>query len=410
MPANLFISCFGLLLILAGLVSSPVASVPLEVGSYRKSCPSAEMIVRDTVKKAAATDPGIAAALIRLHFHDCFVMGCDASILLDSKPGKPAAEKESMGNKGVQGFEVIDEAKANIEAQCPNTVSCADIITFAARDSVFITGGTYYSAPGGRRDGTVSLVSEVTKNLPDAFLNATQLKTNFARKGLSLKDMVTLSGAHSIGDSHCSSFSKRLYSFNKTHAQDPELDAAYGEYLKSKCPNVKNGVDPVVAFDPLTPTLLDNNYYKNLVGHKGLLATDQELWSSDWTRKMVKYNRNHPGRWGLEFAAAMVKMGSIDVLDFVVVAGVINSFIKMQNEEGQITELYIPRKCSATNRLITSKDHASVQINIGHLDENGNYTGQFSTFALCGYVRAQGDADSGLDRLWQKKKAEVKQQ
>uniref|UniRef100_A0A9I9CPV8 40S ribosomal protein S21 n=2 Tax=Cucumis melo TaxID=3656 RepID=A0A9I9CPV8_CUCME len=61
----------------------------------------------------------------------------------------------------------------------------------------------------------------------------------------------------------------------------------------------------------------------------------------------------------------------------------------MQNEEGKITELYIPRKCSATNRLITSKDHASVQINIGHLDENGIYTGQFSTFALCGFIRAQ---------------------
>ncbi|XP_048321980.1 small ribosomal subunit protein eS21y isoform X1 [Ziziphus jujuba] len=61
----------------------------------------------------------------------------------------------------------------------------------------------------------------------------------------------------------------------------------------------------------------------------------------------------------------------------------------MQNEEGVITELYIPRKCSATNRLITSKDHASVQINVGHLDENGVYTGQFSTFALCGFVRAQ---------------------
>ncbi|KAL6510955.1 Small ribosomal subunit protein eS21y [Orobanche gracilis] len=62
----------------------------------------------------------------------------------------------------------------------------------------------------------------------------------------------------------------------------------------------------------------------------------------------------------------------------------------MQNEEGQKLDLYIPRKCSATNRLITSKDHASVQINIGHLDENGRYiNGQFSTFALCGYVRAQ---------------------
>ncbi|XP_010514772.1 PREDICTED: 40S ribosomal protein S21-2-like [Camelina sativa] len=56
--------------------------------------------------------------------------------------------------------------------------------------------------------------------------------------------------------------------------------------------------------------------------------------------------------------------------------------------------------CSATIRLITSKDHASVQLNIGHLDADGVYTGQFTTFALCGFVRAQGDADSGVDRLW----------
>ena len=44
---------------------------------------------------------------------------------------------------------------------------------------------------------------------------------------------------------------------------------------------------------------------------------------------------------------------------------------------------------SATNRLITAKDHASVQINIGHLDESGVYTGQFTTFALSGFIRAQ---------------------
>jgi hypothetical protein len=44
---------------------------------------------------------------------------------------------------------------------------------------------------------------------------------------------------------------------------------------------------------------------------------------------------------------------------------------------------------SSTNRLITSKDHASVQLNVGHLDANGIYTGQFTTFALCGNVRAQ---------------------
>jgi hypothetical protein len=44
---------------------------------------------------------------------------------------------------------------------------------------------------------------------------------------------------------------------------------------------------------------------------------------------------------------------------------------------------------SASNRLITAKDHASVQLNIGHVDENGLYIGQFTTFALSGFVRAQ---------------------
>lgn len=62
---------------------------------------------------------------------------------------------------------------------------------------------------------------------------------------------------------------------------------------------------------------------------------------------------------------------------------------KMQNDEGQNMDLYIPRKCSATNRLITSKDHASVQLNVGHLDDRGVYTGSFTTFALCGFIRAQ---------------------
>jgi hypothetical protein len=44
---------------------------------------------------------------------------------------------------------------------------------------------------------------------------------------------------------------------------------------------------------------------------------------------------------------------------------------------------------SATNKLITAKDHASVQISIGHLDESGLYNCQYLTFALCGFTRAQ---------------------
>mmetsp|Transcript_741 Transcript_741/g.891 ORF Transcript_741/g.891 Transcript_741/m.891 type:complete len:83 (-) Transcript_741:110-358(-) len=76
----------------------------------------------------------------------------------------------------------------------------------------------------------------------------------------------------------------------------------------------------------------------------------------------------------------------------------------MRNDEGEQVDLYIPRKCSWTNNLIEAKDHASIQINIGHLNEQGQYTRQYTTFALCGFVRAMGDADSSLDLLWQKKK------
>mmetsp|Transcript_16202 Transcript_16202/g.22499 ORF Transcript_16202/g.22499 Transcript_16202/m.22499 type:complete len:83 (+) Transcript_16202:117-365(+) len=75
----------------------------------------------------------------------------------------------------------------------------------------------------------------------------------------------------------------------------------------------------------------------------------------------------------------------------------------MQNEEGERVDLYIPRKCSATNRLIHSKDHASVQINVAHVDAHGIYTGEFTPFALCGFVRFKGDADDALNRVAQQK-------
>lgn len=50
-------------------------------------------------------------------------------------------------------------------------------------------------------------------------------------------------------------------------------------------------------------------------------------------------------------------------------------------------DLYIPRKCSASGRIIAAKDHTSVQINIGDVDENGRYTGTAKTYAICGAIR-----------------------
>ena len=209
---------------------------------------------------------------------------------------------------------MIYEAKAKLEAQCPQTVSCADIIAFAARDSAYKVGGINYKVPSGRRDGRVSIKDEPTQNLPSPLLNAKQLEDNFMRKGLSLDEMVTLSGAHSIGRSNCTSFSKRLYNFSETQPQDPSMDPIFARDLKTKCPQNPRSLDQTVPLDVLTPNKLDNKYYKNLKNHQGLLTSDQTLLSSPSTAGIVRNNARDGAAWANKFAAAMVKMGYIDVL------------------------------------------------------------------------------------------------
>lgn len=286
----------------------------LQVGFYDRSCTAAESIIQQAVSEAFAQNSLIAAGLIRMHFHDCFVNGCDGSILLDSTTGNKA-EKDAPGNiNSLKGYEVIDEAKKNIEAVCKGVVSCADIIAFAARDSARLAGGITWEVSAGRRDGKISKGSDVGSNLVPPSFNLSQVTQRFAVKGLTQEEMVTLSGAHTVGRSHCPAFTNRLYNFSTSSAQDPSLDSTYSNILKLKCPQGNPDPNTLVPMDSITPTILDNGYYKEVKANRGLFTSDQTLLTDPATANMVTQNSLDPLLWSTRFGAAMVRMGQIGVL------------------------------------------------------------------------------------------------
>ncbi|MED6212726.1 Peroxidase 52, partial [Stylosanthes scabra] len=104
---------------------------------YKKTCPKVLPVIRYVVEKAIKKEPRVGASLLRLHFHDCFVNGCDGSVLLDDSHNING-EKNSPPNKNsLRGFEVVDEIKSELDKACnASIVSCADILAVAARDSV----------------------------------------------------------------------------------------------------------------------------------------------------------------------------------------------------------------------------------------------------------------------------------
>ncbi|PIA35679.1 hypothetical protein AQUCO_03500197v1 [Aquilegia coerulea] len=274
---------------------------------YGMRCPLAENIVRDTVNNALQSDPTLAAGLLRMHFHDCFIEGCDGSVLLDSTKDN-TAEKDSPANLSLRGYEIIDDAKQQIENQCPGVVSCADILAMAARDAVFWAGGPVYDIPTGRKDGRRSKIED-TRNLPAPFFNSSELITMFGQHGFSVQEMVVLSGAHTLGVARCSSFKNRLTKFDSTHDTDPALDSGFAAKLSKTCTAGDNAEAP---FDE-TRNSFDNAYFNALQKKAGLLTSDQTLFASARTRNIVNSYAMNEAKFFFEFQQAMVKMGLLDV-------------------------------------------------------------------------------------------------
>lgn len=283
---------------------------------YAKSCPKAEQVVESVVEKAVKKEARMAASLLRLHFHDCFVKGCDASILLDDS-GSIISEKRSIPNRNsARGFEVVDQIKSELEKACPKTVSCADILAIAARDSVVLSGGRGWKVLLGRRDSRSASLSGSNNNIPAPNSTLQTLITKFKRQGLDEVDLVALSGSHTIGQSRCTSFRQRLYNQTGNGKPDITLEKSYYSQLKSRCPK-SGGDNNLFPLDLVSPTKFDNYYFKNLVSGHGLLSSDEELFSKGQGKKTMELVKTYAGNEELflkQFAASMVKMGNISPL------------------------------------------------------------------------------------------------
>ncbi|KAL0431556.1 UNVERIFIED_CONTAM: Peroxidase 55 [Sesamum radiatum] len=279
---------------------------------YSASCPNVEGIVRQVVLTKINQTFVTIPATLRLYFHDCFVEGCDASVVIASPNND--AEKDAPDNLSLagDGFDTVVKAKQAVEAQCPGIVSCADILAIAARDVVFLAGGPAYNVELGRRDGLISQASRVAGNLPEPTFNLIQLNTIFAKNNLSQIDMIALSGAHTLGFSHCTRFANRLYSFSPSSPVDPSLDPTYAQQLMQECPQ---NVDPQIAInmDPITPQTFDNVYFQNLVGGKGLFTSDQVLFTDPASQPTVMDFAQNSGDFNGAFITAMTKLGRVGV-------------------------------------------------------------------------------------------------
>ncbi|XP_034918862.1 peroxidase 25 [Populus alba] len=221
----------------------------LKTGFYSSSCPKAEAIVRSTVESYFKKDPTIAAGLLRLHFHDCFVQGCDGSVLI---AGLYSAERNALPNLGL-------------------------------------------------RNGEEQKIEEIYLHLPHT----------------SIRKLVSVSGGHTLGRTHCQFIRYRLYNFTATGNADPTINQSFLSQLRALCPNNGDGTIPV-PLDKDSQTDFDTSFFKNVRDGNGVLESDQRLWDDAATRHVVKkYAGNIRGLLGLrfdvEFRQAMVKMSSIDV-------------------------------------------------------------------------------------------------
>ena len=125
------------------------------------------------------------------------------------------------------------------------------------------------------------------------------------------------SGAHTIGSARCATFSARLFNFSGTGAPDASMTTSLVNKLQTLCP-VNGDGNQTTALDQNSTDLFDNHYFKNLINNRGVLLSDQDLYSSNTanstTKTIVESYSNDQTLFFNDFINSMIKMGNINPL------------------------------------------------------------------------------------------------
>nr|TKR78447.1 hypothetical protein D5086_0000282300 [Populus alba] len=223
------------------MLSMGSSNAQLSTDFYSKSCPHLFSTVKPVVQSAINKEARMGASILRLFFHDCFV---------------------------------------NL-------------------------GGPEWDVKLGRRDARTASQAAANNSIPPPTSNLNQLISRFNALGLSTRDMVALSGSHTIGQARCTNFRARIY--NET-----TIDSSLAQTRRSNCPRTSGSGDNNLApLDLQTPTRFENNYYKNLINRRGLLHSDQQLFNGGSTDSIVSTYSSNENTFRSDFVAGMIKMGDI---------------------------------------------------------------------------------------------------
>jgi len=310
---NYFPMTFPILFLL--FISLPFSSAKLNVDYYKQTCPDFEKIVRENIFNKHSASPATAPGILRLFFHDCITDGCDASILISSTAYNPHAEKDAEPNLSLSGdaYDIINKIKNALEIACPGVVSCSDIVAQATRDLVKMVGGPFYPVKLGRKDSRVSDGSRTEKALPTTKMTMDDIISKFTVKNFTIKEMVALTGAHTIGFTHCKEFSDRIFNYSKTSETDPTLHPKLVKGLREVCKNYTTDPNMAAFNDVRSPGKFDNAYFQNVLKGLGLLRTDAMLGSDPRTRPIVELYSKDEQAFFNDFARAIEKVSVLGV-------------------------------------------------------------------------------------------------